>query len=330
MSQLLAPDRSLPITQITESDAESFRACLDAVAREKRFLALLEAPALEEVREFVLRNVRDGVPQVLAKDGDRVVGWCDISPGWHHALRHCGSLGMGVLSSYRGRGLGRRLLRACLDLASAAGVTRVELEARADNEAALELYRRFGFEHEGRKRNGMKIDGQYVDTIPMGLVLDEPAGREIPVAVLPYWQAFVSATPKRASHRFYEAFYFSDNEADANELSQLVLAGIKRATAALVTSFSDEGKPLPRPGDLSVVTNWAGEPVCIIETSRIDIVPCEEVSEEFAATEGEGDGSLRYWREVHWAYYQRECTAAGRTFDARMMVVCERFELVYP
>jgi uncharacterized protein YhfF len=153
---------------------------------------------------------------------------------------------------------------------------------------------------------------------------------EITAAVLQFWQAFLTATPQRAPHRFYEAFHFSDNETDANELAQLVMAGRKRATAALVSSFGDEGKRLPQPGDLSVVTNWRGDPLCVIETLRIDIVPFEEVSEEFAATEGEGDGSLRYWREAHWAYFQRECAAAGREAHSRMMVVCERFELVNP
>ena len=57
--------------------------------------------------------------------------------------------------------------------------------------------------------------------------------------------------------------------------------------------------PLPKAGDLSVVTNWARTPLCVIETQRVEIVPYEEVSADFAATEGEGDGSLRYWQQAH-------------------------------
>jgi putative acetyltransferase len=159
------------ISPITLADVASFRACLDAVAKEQSFLALLEAPPLKKVKAFVAENLAKQVPQVVAKDGEVVVGWCDISPGWHHTLQHCGALGMGLLREYRGRGIGGELLQACLALAKDRGITRVELEARADNEAALRLYRRFGFEYEGTKKRGMRVNGEYQDTIAMALLL---------------------------------------------------------------------------------------------------------------------------------------------------------------
>jgi len=53
------------------------------------------------------------------------------------------------------------------------------------------------------------------------------------------------------------------------------------------------------------------------------------VSEEFAATEGEGDGSLAYWRQAHQAAFSRELGAIGRAVSADMPVVCERFEVVF-
>jgi ribosomal protein S18 acetylase RimI-like enzyme len=163
------------IAPISESDVESFRECLDAVARERTFLALQEAPPLEHMRAFVMQNIANHVPQVVAKEQQCVVGWCDILPEWHHTLRHCGALGMGLLPEYRGRGLGRRLLESCVARAKDAGITRVTLEARADNERALHLYERAGFQHEGVRRNGMRVDGRYVNTIAMALLLDAGA-----------------------------------------------------------------------------------------------------------------------------------------------------------
>ena len=162
---------SITIAPITVADVESFRACLDKVAREERFLALLEAPPLENMRQFIVTNMANGVVQIVAKDGDVVVGWCDIMPGWHHTLQHVGALGMGLLPAYRGQGLGARLLDDCLERAKHAGITRVELEAREDNLPALRLYGRFGFEVEGTKRRGMRVHGQYFDTIAMALLL---------------------------------------------------------------------------------------------------------------------------------------------------------------
>lgn len=152
---------------------------------------------------------------------------------------------------------------------------------------------------------------------------------DIPAHIAPFWQAFVQSRTEDPTPRFFEAFHFDDNESSANELAELVLRGTKRATAGLVWVFERDAKPLPKAGDLSVVTNWAGLPLCVIETLQVDIVPYEDVSEDFAATEGEGDGSLRYWRDVHWAYFGRECRRIGREPHPGMPVVCERFAVVY-
>lgn len=107
------------------------------------------------------------------------------------------------------------------------------------------------------------------------------------------------------------------------------MCGIKRATAGSLWVFELENKALPKPGDLSVVTDWDGNPLCVIETVSVEIVPFEEVSAKFAATEGEGDGSLELWRQGHTSYFTRECTRIGRTFSATMPVACEKFKVVF-
>lgn len=43
----------------------------------------------------------------------------------------------------------------------------------------------------------------------------------------------------------------------------------------------------------------------------------------------EGDGSLLYWQSAHRAFFGRECASAGREFTETMLVVCERFAVVY-
>ncbi len=153
---------------------------------------------------------------------------------------------------------------------------------------------------------------------------------KIPTTVHDFWEEFQGAVGYDASKRFYEAFHFDDNEIDANELAKLVLAGTKRATAGLQWSFEAAKKPLPKSGVLSVVTNWKTEPLCVIETTRVTIVPFNDVTERFAATEGEGDKTLQYWREVHWSYFGRECKRIGKEPSLRMPVVCEEFRVVYP
>lgn len=144
-----------------------FREVLDGVARERRYLAFVEAPALARLRRFVLNNVRAGAPQFVALDEDRVVGWCDITPKTHETLRHSGILGMGVAASHRGIGIGAALLDAALEAARVRGLTRVELVVRIDNGPAIALYRRFGFEVEGRLRDYLVVDETVHDVLAM-------------------------------------------------------------------------------------------------------------------------------------------------------------------
>lgn len=151
----------------------------------------------------------------------------------------------------------------------------------------------------------------------------------IPPQLAGFWRDFASSHPTATEARFYEAFCFGDSQELADELAALVLQGRKRATAGSVWSHEATGKPLPRPGDLSIVTNWSGEPRCVIETLCVEIVPFQEVTAAFAATEGEGDGSLDYWQQAHRAYFTRECAKAGRQFTEDMLVACECFSVVY-
>ena len=161
---------TIRIVPIEESHAESFHACLDTVAREKRYLAQTHAPTLERVRDFVKQSVASDASQFVALDADRVVGWADIFAAWPQATGHRGGLGMGVLPGYRRHGIGRRLLLAAIDKAWSKGMTRVDLETRADNDAAIALYEKVGFKREGRVRNGMRFGDQYYDCVLMGLV----------------------------------------------------------------------------------------------------------------------------------------------------------------
>jgi uncharacterized protein YhfF len=69
--------------------------------------------------------------------------------------------------------------------------------------------------------------------------------------------------------------------------------------------------------------------VCVIETRSVEIVPFSEVGADFAATEGEGDGSLAYWQRAHTAFFGRECQRLSCEFTLNAPVVCEAFAVVY-
>lgn len=150
-------------------------------------------------------------------------------------------------------------------------------------------------------------------------------------SVAALWRAYLARlgeTPE-ATRRTCTAWAFGDHADLADELCALVLAGTKRATAGAVREYEAEGEPIPRAGDLSVVTDGAGIARCVIRTTRVDLVPFDDIDEDFARTEGEGDKTLAWWRDAHAAYYARRGEQLGIDLGANPLIAAERFELVH-
>lgn len=166
------PNADVEIRPSTPDDFPAFWQCLDAVARERRFLAMVEAPSQAEARAFLQHARAGGMIQFVAITGSDVIGWCDITPIRWEGFRHSGRLGMGVLDGFRGQGLGTRLLFCTMQAAREAGLTRVELEVFRTNTAAVALYQRHGFVEEGIKRAARVIDGITDDVMCMALLFD--------------------------------------------------------------------------------------------------------------------------------------------------------------
>jgi ribosomal protein S18 acetylase RimI-like enzyme len=160
---------SVEIVPITQDHIESFHRSLDFVARERRYLAFLEAPPFESTQAFVLNNIEQGYPQLVAVSAGQVVGWCDVVPNPRPIFAHVGLLGMAVLPEFRRQGLGGRLIRQTLDAARKFGLRRVELTVRESNTVAIELYRKIGFTTEGLHRDRIRLDGAYENQMFMGL-----------------------------------------------------------------------------------------------------------------------------------------------------------------
>jgi len=121
-------------------------------------------------------------------------------------------------------------------------------------------------------------------------------------------------------------FHFCDNQPDADLCAELVVRRIKRATASSLIELELIDQPLPKTGDLSLVTDWTGRARAVIRTRQVDICRLRDIDATFAALEGEGDGSLAWWRKAHLAYYQRILAGSGVHVDADLLIACEIFD----
>ena len=146
------------------------------------------------------------------------------------------------------------------------------------------------------------------------------------------WNEYLAslADPAEAQGRFYEVFAIGSTRESANEGAALIKSGVKTATSSLVWDSVAESKPMPDVGSLSIVADGDGVPVCIVETTALEIKPLRDVDARFAYDYGEGDRTLESWRADCLAYNRPRCLALGKSATDEMPLLCERFVVVYP
>jgi uncharacterized protein YhfF len=143
-----------------------------------------------------------------------------------------------------------------------------------------------------------------------------------------FWQDFLQKTNRNPALRYQGSFFFELSEFWANELLRLVLIGQKKATCSSLYAFELEHERIPQKEDFSIVTDFAGNPRCIIETVSVTILPFSAMTFEICKREGEDD-NLASWKRGHERFFREEARLLGYTFSEEMPVVFEDFEVVY-
>ncbi len=133
---------------------------------ESRWRQLLDEQSAMGKTDLHLVAVRDG----------QLLGSAGIHPaGAALRRRHAMMLGISVVMAEQGQGVGSALMAALIDYADNWGqVLRLELTVYADNDRAIRLYERFGFEREGLFKAYAMRDGRYVDTVCMARLHPKP------------------------------------------------------------------------------------------------------------------------------------------------------------
>ncbi|MDQ4121325.1 MAG: ASCH domain-containing protein [Acidobacteriota bacterium] len=148
--------------------------------------------------------------------------------------------------------------------------------------------------------------------------------------VVSFWREFCAQNTQVDPGEPFQAWFFSNTHESAKELVELVLAGKKTATASLAAINEIDSENAPVVGGYSVVTDFDGNPFCILQTVEVRQLPFESVDAAFAFDEGEGDQSLEYWRDCHWKYFSEEAAQMNIEFNEKSLITCERFKLLFP
>lgn len=237
-----------------------------------------------------------------------------VYPGGHAAIAY--ELG----SAWWGRGLARQAVQAMLgELAERFGVRHVSAVLKQENQRSRRLLDRLGFtmaSPDEHARREVERDEH--------LMMRELEGSSSLPAVLARLRALAVELPPGPVR--------VDGYGDSPDLSQSLLAliveGRKRAGTGLLWAMEAENEALPQVGQIEIVVDHRNEPALITRITQVQVLPYGEVTAEYAAIEGEGDGSLAFWREAHWAFFSRECRRIGREPSWAMPVVCSVFELL--
>jgi putative acetyltransferase len=161
--------------KIRRAEAEDCSQICEMFESPKVYAGTMQVPYPS--REYWRRRLSENTQSVYTLVGiidERIVGMVSVVTFPERPRRkHVGVIAICVDGDWQGKGVGAALMRAIVDLADNwLNLTRLELEVYADNEAAIHLYERFGFEVEGILRRHAFRDGEYVDSKVMGRLLN--------------------------------------------------------------------------------------------------------------------------------------------------------------
>lgn len=143
-----------------------------------------------------------------------------------------------------------------------------------------------------------------------------------------YWKEFLKCTSMDETLEYDVAYCFGENESQSKQILSLILEGKKTATSSSYLSFQEAGEPLPRKGEFEIITDWEGNPGCIVEIVDVKIIPFKDVKWDIAKLEGEED-NMQAWRENRMREFMEEGSEMGYSFHDETPVVFVGYKVVH-
>lgn len=164
------------IREATKFDAKELLALINDVEESSSYM-MFEAGERNSTLESTEKMLEDFEKRgnstiFVSVEDNKLAGYLIVIGGDSNRKSHSAYLVIGILSSYRGKGIGTALFCEMEKWARNNSIHRLELTTAVVNEAGVALYQKAGFEIEGVKRNSMRINGEFVNEYYMGKLLD--------------------------------------------------------------------------------------------------------------------------------------------------------------
>jgi len=168
-------ESQLVIREAKIKDARGIIKLLNSVGREKLDMVSETFNWSEEEEKQLIKNLDRNKDLILVADyGGEIVGCLTLFRyygGRSPKVQHVGEIGISIDARFRNIGIGTKLFTEAINWAKSKGYEKLCLSVFSTNEVAIHLYKKFGFEEEGRRRRQFKIGDEYVDEVLMGLFL---------------------------------------------------------------------------------------------------------------------------------------------------------------
>lgn len=177
IKELMINGEKVIIRKACGADAEAMLEYLGVIGGESDFLTFGSGEfekTVKEEEEFIETTLKkDNALFIIAEISGRVIGNLNFSGGPRQRTAHVGEFGVSILKEYWGNGIGEELIKCLIAWSKNSSIIRkINLRVRADNKRGIYLYKKLGFSEEGILKRDFLINGEFYDSIAMGLLID--------------------------------------------------------------------------------------------------------------------------------------------------------------
>lgn len=177
MKEVYVNNKKIVIRKAKKSDTRALIEYLNIIGGESDYLTFGPGQfgrSVEQEEEFIVNALnKENALFIIAEVNGKVVGNLNFSGGIRQRTAHVGEFGVSILKEYWGNGIGEELVKYLINWSKSSGMIRkINLRVRTDNTRGISLYNKLGFLEEGIIKRDFLINGEFYDSLLMGLLID--------------------------------------------------------------------------------------------------------------------------------------------------------------